>query len=109
MRQDEFGATLEAALKSSDHPLTASELRDEVGCSRQRVYTWLQANALHVVEQGKDRAGGKRYSWLDGRPIIDPGLMADTFKLHSFHVDQGKVVLVVIGPDGARYNATPVQ
>jgi hypothetical protein len=113
MRQDEYGAAIEAVLRSTTEPLSASEIRERVGCSRQRVYAWLQANEQNVQQEGKDRVGGHLYTWLDRPKFVRPaaGLGAvgatDTLQVKSFFVDAGDIVLVLVGPDGSTYHARP--
>lgn len=70
MRANDYGTSLEQALRDSPEPLTASDLRDVVGCSRQRVYTWLQSNQHRITEAGKDRHGGTRYLLRSSAPIM---------------------------------------
>jgi hypothetical protein len=117
MRQDNHGTALTNTLRDSPEPMTASELRDAVGCSRQRVYTWLQANTPHLREVGKDAHGGQRYVWIEaGTPravtvdyqgptgATDDGM---TMRVSTVMVEQGEMVLVLIGPDGSVYHARP--
>jgi hypothetical protein len=112
MRQDDYGAALEQTLRQSDHPMSAVDLRDAVGCSRQRVYVWLQANAPHLREVGKGSTGGAQYEWVE--PMTDVRARRETrvdddtaMHVTSFFVDDGQVVLVVRGPDGSTYHARP--
>jgi hypothetical protein len=118
MKQDNHGTALTNTLRESAEPMTASELRDEVGCSRQRVYTWLQANEPHLHSVGKDAQGGQRYVWVDrgttgatrGVTIERAGAVDDdgmTMRVSTVLVDAGDVVLVLIGPDGSVYHARP--
>ena len=109
MKQDEFGAAIEQALRNAQQPLTASEIRDEVGCSRQRVYTWLQANEHKLRPVGKDRSGGTMFVWDSKVRHVAPSTDGDTdtMKVKSFFVDAGEIVLVLVGPDGSTYHARP--
>jgi predicted transcriptional regulator len=109
MKQDEFGAAIEQTLRNAQQPLTASEIRDEVGCSRQRVYTWLQANEHKLRAAGKDRSGGTMFVWAGKVRHVEPSTDsdADTMKVKSFFVDAGEIVLVLVGPDGSTYHARP--
>ncbi len=118
MRQDNHGTALSEALQSATEPLTASELREMVGCSRQRVYTWLQANEAHLTTVGKDSQGGQRYVWADNRSDTrgpravtiertDSDGDGMTMRVSTVMVDHGEVVLVLIGPDGSVYHARP--
>lgn len=109
MKNDEYGTLLEETLRSADHPLTAAELREQVGCSRQRVYTWLQANAAKVRVTGKDKAGGARYEWCGHGAVGQLTPMDDSFHIQSFFVDHGNVVFVLSGPDGSTYHARPAH
>ena len=110
MRQDEYGAAIEQALRDATGPLTAAELRQLVGCSRQRVYTWLQANENKVRPAGKDRAGGNTFVWDTKvrRLDTDPG-QTDSLQVKSFFVESGEIVLVLVGPDGSTYHARPAM
>jgi hypothetical protein len=108
MRQDDYGAAIEAALRATTEPLSASEIRERVGCSRQRVYAWLQANQHRLRQAGKDRLGGHLYTWVgDAQAVVLPNSDADTLRVRSFFVEAGEIVLVLIGPDGSTYHARP--
>jgi hypothetical protein len=113
MKQDEYGAAIERALQEASEPLSASELRAAVGCSRQRVYAWLQANEHRVRLAGKDRAGAALYIWRAGPAGGWPagegeaGAGGPVLRVTSFFQEAGEVVLVVTGPDGALYHARP--
>lgn len=104
MREDEYGRALETALKTSDEPLTASDLTSKVGCSRQRTYTWIQAHENHIEIVGKDRKGGNLLKWRDSRGSTGIG---DHMTITSFFVEDGRVVLVLEGPNGETFHARP--
>jgi hypothetical protein len=107
MRQDEYGAAIEAALKTATEPMSASELREAVGCSRQRVYAWLSANEHRLRPAGKDRQGAILYTWAGRAAAGSPAGEGTTLGIRSFFVDEGEIVLVLVGPDGSTYHARP--
>lgn len=121
MRANDYGTSLEAALAASPDPLTAAELREVVGCSRQRVYTWLQSNEHRVIEAGKDRHGGTRYALRTSTPTVttvdyamDNGSDADdgdvgpgsTLTVRRVSIDKlGRVNLMCVATNGAVFMA----
>lgn len=107
MKADEYGAAIERVLRDSTEPLTASEITERVGCSRQRVYTWLQANEARLRRAGKDRSGGILFAWAGGTHTSIPSDGSPTMTVTSFFVDDGDIVIVLIGPDGSTYHARP--
>jgi hypothetical protein len=109
MREDEYGSAIERTLRQSKEPMTASELREAVGCSRQRVYVWLQANEGKLVQAGKDRRGAAAYAWAGESVMRKQVEYTNTLEVQSFFVEDGRVVLVVVGPDGSTYHARPAQ
>ena len=113
MKLDEYGQELERVLRDSDHPLTAAELTREVGCSRQRVYTWLKGNQGRLNEVGKDRNGATRFAWVE---VAQPKQVnAETVGMGSplvvqrFFIEEGAIVLRLVGPDGSEYDARPAH
>jgi|688.fasta_scaffold07683_18 hypothetical protein len=107
MKADEYGAAIERVLRDATEPLTASEITAQVGCSRQRVYTWLQANEARLRRTGKDRAGGALYAWAGTTHTSIPMSDTPTMSVKSFFVDDGEIVIVLVGPDGSTYHARP--
>jgi hypothetical protein len=106
MREDEYGSQIESALRTATEPLSAAEIREAVGCSRQRVYVWLQANEPLLEHVGKDRKGGTLYRLKQpSTKVIEQ--TGQHFDVQSFFVDHGNVVFVLVGPDGSTYHARP--
>lgn len=72
--------------------------------------TWLKGNAGHLAEQGKDRAGGTRFTWVDGPATMvttgaKPVGMGSPLVVTSFHVEDGQIVLLLTGEDGSEFDA----
>lgn len=63
MKENVYGPILERTLKESDEPLSAAQLVEMVGCSPQRVYTWIKANQRNLIESGTTMKGGTTYLW----------------------------------------------
>lgn len=72
MKEDTFGPQLQAAIEAADHPVTALELREVVGCSRQRVYQWLEHGArdVRVVLDRRGPKGAKLYTYMPARARV---------------------------------------
>jgi hypothetical protein len=72
MKEDIYGPLLTNKLKTTDKPLSASELRTAVehpetgeNPSIQRVYGWLKANRANLMAVGTTTKGGTAYRWRD--------------------------------------------
>lgn len=114
MKLDEYGQELERVLRDSDHPMTAAELTREVGCSRQRVYTWLKGHEGNLHEAGKDRNGAARFEWIEAPAPMQYNRsetvgMGSPLVVQRFFIEEGAIVLRLVGPDGSEYNARPAH
>ena len=59
MKQDDYGHQIEQYI-AAHGPVSAAEIVEGVGCSRQRVYTWLQRNRPRLRAQGITTNGATR-------------------------------------------------
>jgi hypothetical protein len=109
MIENEYGTLIEDTLRDATEPMTAAELREAVGCSRQRIYTWLQANEHRLVKRGKDGHGGYRFelrtsSTATGGAGIGVG---STLVVANVALIGGRVVLTALAEDGTQFNVEP--
>jgi hypothetical protein len=72
MKEDIYGPLLTDKLKTTETPLSASELRTAVEHpdtgehpSIQRVYGWIKNNKANLVAVGTTTKGGTSYRWRD--------------------------------------------
>lgn len=75
MKEDVFGPALKERLEHTDTPLSAHELTDEVGCSTQRTYAWIQKNreSGNLIAMGRTTKGGTTWVWK-GNPVASKAL-----------------------------------
>lgn len=70
-KRDKFGPLLQAYIEAADRPVTALEMQEGVGCSRQRVYQWLKDGARNVRtltrQEGVGENGAKLYAYQPTR------------------------------------------
>lgn len=52
-------------MRAESRPVTASELQEAVGMSRQAAYQWIESNAWRVREVGTGRHGARAYVLSD--------------------------------------------
>jgi len=62
MKRDEYGPKIEALLAATDKGLSVSEIVDEVGCSRQRIYNWITKNRHRVRATGRTEHGATTFT-----------------------------------------------
>ena len=66
MREDKYGPALQRAIESATEPMTAHQLTQVVGCSRQRTYIWLSSGARDVIEVGRNNRGAALFQHVPG-------------------------------------------
>lgn len=112
MKENVYGPLLQdAMIAAGGEGVTASELVDAVGCSRQRVYMWLRDNANTMRAVDKAAHGGTRYAWVDGarQPrgvAVRAGLGGEGLEVGTkLEVSRlrwvgGRMEITMVGPDG---------
>lgn len=69
MKESIFGPKFEEALRAAGTDgLSAGDLYEAVGSSRQAVYTWIRKNEKHLRRVGESARGGVVYQWVDRTP-----------------------------------------
>lgn len=56
-KRDKFGPLLQAFIEGAGGPVTALQMQEGVGCSRQRVYQWLKDGARDVHDLDRKTHG----------------------------------------------------
>lgn len=112
MKEDVYGPMMrDALIAAGSQGLTASELREQIGCSRQRVYSWMKDNAGTMRAVDKAPSGGIRYVWVDstrsprGTPVAAgrgaEGIEVGTeLRVTRLRWVSGKMEVTLVGPDG---------
>lgn len=61
-----------AFMRREARPVTATEIQEGVGMSRQGAYNWIESNAWRLREVGKGRNGAAAYVLADAEDITLP-------------------------------------
>lgn len=65
-RDSQFTEAVLQYMEAEGRPVTATEIQESVGMSRQAAYQWLDSNAWRVREVGKGRHGAKAFILAKG-------------------------------------------
>lgn len=72
MKEDDYGHQIERYI--AEHgPVSAAQIVEGVGCSRQRVYTWLQRNRPRLRANGMGTHGAKTFTLRTEVPVPTGG------------------------------------
>jgi hypothetical protein len=104
---DTFKQTI---IESGEEGISAGELHEQVGSSRQAVYQFIKANQRNLVETGaRSPSNGVRYKWVDRqtstRGNADGVEVGSTFTVTRMRLSNGKVIVTLAGP-GIELDAT---
>lgn len=115
MKESMYSPKFEEAVKhAGDTGVSAGDLYEQVGSSRQAVYAWIKKNQSHLRAVGESPRGGVLYKWIERTPAERRGVRAangqladagegvevgSVFTVTRLRFVAGKMVATLSGPN----------
>lgn len=103
MKESTYGPLFEQAVKEAgEEGISAGDLYELVGSSRQAVYGWIKSNQTNLAEAGMSDRRGVKYRWIERAPTVrgnGAGIeVGTTFTVSRMRFINGHAVATLAGP-----------